>query len=36
MQMSKMMKQMGKLGKKGLFSGGGLPSGMMPPLPPTR
>ena len=36
LQMSKMMKQMGKLGKRGLFSGGGLPPGVMPPLPPTR
>jgi signal recognition particle subunit SRP54 len=36
LQMSKMMKQMGKLGKRGLFSGGGLSPGVMPPLPPTR
>ncbi len=30
-QMSTMMKKMGKLGKKGLLRGGGLPPGMMPP-----
>ncbi len=34
-QMSAMMKKVGKLGKRGLL-GGGLPPGMMPPLPPTR
>jgi signal recognition particle subunit SRP54 len=33
LQMSKMMKQVGKLGKKGLLRGGGLPPGMLPPLP---
>ena len=30
-QMSTMMKKMGKLGKKGLMRGGGLPPGFMPP-----
>ncbi|TVR82572.1 MAG: signal recognition particle protein [Rhodospirillales bacterium] len=30
-QMGKMMKQMGKLGRKGLMGGGGLPPGLMPP-----
>ncbi len=30
-QMSKMMKQVGKMGRKGLFSGAGLPPGLMPP-----
>ncbi len=35
LQMSKMMKQVGKMGKKGLM-GGGLPPGMMPPMPPVR
>ena len=37
-QMGKMMKQVGKLGRKGrgMFSGGGLPPGMLPPLPPNR
>ncbi len=32
-QMSKMMKQVGKLGRKGMFAGGGLPPGMLPPMP---
>lgn len=32
-QMATMMKQVGKLGKKGLL-GRGLPPGMMPPMPP--
>lgn len=37
-QMGKMMKQVGKMGRKGrgLFPGGGLPPGMLPPLPPNR
>ena len=35
-QMSKMMKKVGKGGRKGLLSGAGLPPGMMPPLPPQR
>lgn len=37
-QMGKMMKQVGKMGRKGrgMFSGGGLPPGMLPPLPPNR
>ena len=35
-QMSAMMKKVGKLGKRGLLSGGGLPPGMMPPMPPSR
>lgn len=37
-QMGKMMKQVGKLGRKGrgMFPGGGLPPGMLPPLPPNR
>jgi signal recognition particle subunit SRP54 len=34
-QMSAMMKKVGKLGKRGLL-GGGLPPGLMPPMPPTR
>lgn len=34
-QMSAMMKKVGKLGKRGLL-GGGLPPGMMPPMPPPR
>ena len=34
-QMSAMMKKVGKLGKRGLL-GGGLPPGMMPPMPPQR
>lgn len=35
-QMAAMMKKVGKLGKRGLFGGGGLPPGMLPPgsLPP--
>jgi len=33
-QMSLMMKKAGKMGKKGLLRGGGLPPGMMPQLPP--
>jgi len=33
-QMSTMMKKVGKMGKKGLLRGGGLPPGMMPPMPP--
>jgi len=33
-QMSTMMKKAGKMGKKGLMRGGGLPPGMMPPMPP--
>jgi len=33
-QMSAMMKKVGKLGKRGLM--GGLPPGMMPPMPPLR
>jgi len=33
-QMSTMMKKAGKMGKKGLLRGGGLPPGMMPPMPP--
>jgi len=33
-QMSAMMKKAGKMGKKGLMRGGGLPPGMMPPMPP--
>ncbi len=36
LQMSTMMKQMGKLGKKGFLRGGGLPPGMMPPGFPGR
>lgn len=32
-QMSEMMKKVGKLGKRGLFPGGRLPPGMLPPLP---
>ncbi len=35
-QMSTMMKKVGKMGKKGLPRGGGLPPGFMPPLPPIR
>jgi signal recognition particle subunit SRP54 len=35
-QMSAMMKKVGKLGKRGLLGGGGLPPGLMPPMPPTR
>jgi signal recognition particle subunit SRP54 len=37
-QMGKMMKQVGKMGRKGrgMFPGGGLPPGMLPPLPPNR
>ena len=37
-QMGKMMKQVGIMGRKGkgMFSGGGLPPGMLPPLPPNR
>ncbi len=35
-QMSTMMKKAGKMGKKGLMGGGGLPPGMMPPGPPMR
>jgi signal recognition particle subunit SRP54 len=37
-QMGKMMKQVGKLGRKGrgMFPGGGLPPGMLPPLPPNK
>ena len=35
-QMSKMMKKVGKMGRKGLLSGGGMPPGMMPPMPPMR
>jgi signal recognition particle subunit SRP54 len=31
-QMGAMMKKMGKMGKRGLMRGGGLPPGMMPPL----
>ena len=34
--MSAMMKKVGKLGKRGLLGGGGLPPGLMPPMPPTR
>jgi signal recognition particle subunit SRP54 len=34
LQMGKMMKQVGKLGRKGLLRGGGLPPGLLPPLPP--
>ncbi|TVR98956.1 MAG: signal recognition particle protein [Rhodospirillales bacterium] len=30
-QMGKMMKQVGKLGRKGLMGGGGLPPGLLPP-----
>jgi hypothetical protein len=32
------MKQVGKMGRKGrgMFPGGGLPPGMLPPLPPGR
>ena len=33
-QMSTMMKKAGKMGKKGLMRGGGLPPGMMPQMPP--
>jgi len=35
-QMAEMMKKVGKMGKRGLFGGGGLPPGMLPPgmLPP--
>ncbi|MBE0533372.1 MAG: signal recognition particle protein [Rhodospirillales bacterium] len=36
LQMSAMMKKMGKLGKKGFLRGGGLPPGMMPPGFPGR
>ncbi|WP_316975717.1 signal recognition particle protein [Shumkonia mesophila] len=36
LQMSTMMKKMGKLGKKGFLRGGGLPPGMMPPGFPGR
>jgi signal recognition particle subunit SRP54 len=35
-QMSAMMKKVGKLGKRGLLGGGGLPPGLMPPMPPNR
>ena len=35
-QMSKMMKKVGKLGRKGMLPGGGLPPGLMPPMPPQR
>ncbi|MGZ9034413.1 MAG: signal recognition particle protein, partial [Rhodospirillales bacterium] len=35
-QMSAMMKKVGKLGKRGLLGGGGLPPGLMPPMPPSR
>ena len=34
-QMGAMMKKMGKMGKKGLMRGG-LPPGVMPPMPPFR
>jgi signal recognition particle subunit SRP54 len=33
-QMSDMMKKFGKLGKRGLFGRGGLPPGLLPPMPP--
>ena len=35
-QMAAMMKKVGKMGKRGLLGGGGLPPGMLPPgmLPP--
>jgi len=33
-QMGTMMKKAGKMGKKGLMRGGGLPPGMMPQMPP--
>ena len=36
-QMAAMMKKVGKLGKRGLLGGGGLPPGMLPPgMPPLR
>ncbi|HSO42702.1 MAG TPA: signal recognition particle protein [Rhodospirillales bacterium] len=35
-QMSALMKKVGKLGKRGLLGGGGLPPGLMPPMPPSR
>ena len=33
-QMAEMMKKIGKLGKRGLLGKGGLPPGLLPPLPP--
>ena len=36
LQMSKMMKKVGKMGKRGLMGGGGLPPGLLPPMPPGR
>ena len=33
-QVGDMMKKAGKMGKRGMLSGGGFPSGMMPPMPP--
>ena len=33
-QMGQMMKKAGKMGKKGLLRGGGMPPGMMPQMPP--
>ncbi len=33
-QVGDMMKKAGKMGKRGMMSGGGLPPGMMPPMPP--
>ncbi len=37
-QMATMMKKMGKMGKKGMkgLMGGGMPPGMMPPMPPLK
>ena len=35
-QMGAMMKKMGKMGRKGLLRGGGLPPGFTPPMPPFR
>ncbi|MFO1154720.1 MAG: signal recognition particle protein [Rhodospirillales bacterium] len=33
-QMGEMMKKIGKLGKRGLLGKGGLPPGLLPPMPP--
>ncbi|MFO1128199.1 MAG: signal recognition particle protein [Rhodospirillales bacterium] len=33
-QMAEMMKKIGKLGKRGLLGKGGLPPGLLPPMPP--
>jgi signal recognition particle subunit SRP54 len=35
-QMAEMMKKIGKLGKRGLLGKGGLPPGLLPPMPPLR